>query len=39
MFGVIYDKNNKEIYTGLLKQQKPKNVKSATIYDDNLNII
>ena len=38
-YGVLYDKNNKEIYTGLLKEQKPKNAKSATIYDDNLNII
>ena len=33
-YGILYDKNNNEIYQGLLKEQKPKNAKSASIYYD-----
>ena len=33
-YGILYDKNNNEIYKGLLKDKRPQNAKSVCIYDD-----
>ena len=33
-YGILYDNNNNEIYKGLLKEQKPENAISVSIYDD-----
>jgi len=37
-YGILYDNNNNEIYKGLLKEQKPENAKSVSIYDEDGNI-
>ena len=37
-YGILYDNNNNEIYKGLLKEQKPENAKSASIYDNECKI-
>ena len=38
-YGILYDKNNNEIYKGLLKGQRLSKAKSVSIYDDDGRII
>ena len=37
-YGILYDKNNNEIYKGLLKEEKPEKAKPVTIYYDSENL-